>query len=469
MIHQFRVRWYQQAFHKALVNREYDRLIAIWHRRAGKDEVVLNAMRELALKQPGTYWHCFPEQKQARKAIWNGVNGHTGKRRILEAFPEQIIKRMQDDDMFIELKNGATFQLIGSDRYDSTVGAGPRGIAYSEWALSNPAAWAYHQPMIRETKGFAAFITTPRGDNHAKTMYDRAAKSAKWFAQVLTASETGVLSDEDLLEALAEYQDLYGIDLGQALFDQEYDCSFAGAMIGAYFGAEMSRVEKQGRATFFEIDPTKPVHTVWDLGKAYNNPIWCFQEDGPRLRIVDCYVPESEDLEDWCKWLDERGYNGVDYVPHDILVTEWGSGKTRFETLKNHGRKPKRIAAVSVMDGLQAGRKAINSAIFYQNEDETDERSQRVRHGMNGLKNYRREYDEEMKRFRETPVKDWSEHIGSAWRYVGLAWKEIVPAPPKDPPPPTELQYMVRPDGRVVGNMDVRAAVEAMVRRKRKR
>jgi hypothetical protein len=101
--HVFRVRPYQQSFHKALVERQKDRLIAIWHRRAGKDEIVLNAMRTLALKDPGTYWHCFPEQKQARKAIWNGVNGHTGKRRIIEAFPEQIIMRMQDDDMFIEL------------------------------------------------------------------------------------------------------------------------------------------------------------------------------------------------------------------------------------------------------------------------------------------------------------------------------------------------------------------------------
>lgn len=154
--HVFRVRAYQREFHEALVNRTHDRLLAVWHRRAGKDEIILNAMRTLALKAPGTYWHCFPEQAQARKAIWNGVNGKTGKRRIMEAFPPEIIKRMQDDDMFIELKNGATFQLIGSDRYDSTVGSGHKGIGYSEWALNNPAAWAYHQPMIRESKGFAA-------------------------------------------------------------------------------------------------------------------------------------------------------------------------------------------------------------------------------------------------------------------------------------------------------------------------
>lgn len=460
--HTFRVRWYQREFHEALVNRTHDRLLAIWHRRAGKDEIILNAMRTLALKDPGTYWHCFPEQAQARKAIWNGVNGKTGKRRILEAFPKQIIKRMQDDDMFIELHNGATFQLIGSDRYDSTVGSGPKGIGYSEWALSNPAAWAYHQPMIRESKGFAAFITTPRGNNHAKTMLDRAKGNDAWFAQVLSAEDTQALSEADLAEALAEYQGLWGIDFGRALFEQEYMCSFAGAMVGAYFGAEMSKAERDGRVMPVAVDPRYPVHTAWDLGATHNNPIWCFQVIGKVLRIVDFYLPDSDNIEDWCKWLTDKGYVGNDYVPHDIMVTEWGSKRTRIETLRALGRKPKRIAKVSVADGLQAGRVAINAAVFHTGDD----RGARVERGVDGLKAYRRDWDEERKTFRETPVKDWAEHIGSAWRYLGLSWREeITTAPPIDKP--KELTYTAKADGSVVSNMSVRDAIQAMVRRKR--
>jgi hypothetical protein len=37
----------------------------------------------------GTYWHMLPEASQARKAIWDAVNPHTGKRRIDEAFPKE--------------------------------------------------------------------------------------------------------------------------------------------------------------------------------------------------------------------------------------------------------------------------------------------------------------------------------------------------------------------------------------------
>jgi hypothetical protein len=87
------------------------------------------------------------------------------------------------------------------------------------------------------------------------------------------------------------------------------------------------------------------------------------------------------------------------------------------------GRKPRRIVKVSVADGLQAGRVAINAAEFDLG---------RCHHGIDGLKAYRRDWDEDRKTFRETPVKDWAEHIGSAWRYLGLAWREeLTPEPEK--------------------------------------
>jgi phage terminase large subunit len=452
VIHEFRVRWYQQDFHRALVERTHDRLIAIWHRRAGKDEVVLNAFRELAFKRPATYWHCFPEYAQARKAIWNGVDGNTGKRRLDQAFPPEICKRRVDNDMFIEFKNGATWQLLGSDRYDATVGAGPAGIAYSEWALCNPAAWAYHSPMIRETGGFAAFITTPRGNNHAKAMYDRSQTSDSWFGQLLTVDDTEALTEAALQEALEEYQDVHGIDLGLALFEQEYYCSFSGAMIGAYFGAEMNRAEREGRIKEFEIDWNHPVHTAWDLGKAVNNPIWCFQVINNQPLIVDFYQPESENVRDWVTWLDERGYTGFDFVPHDIMVTEWGNDRTRKDILFKLGRKPIEVPRVSVADGLQAARETINAALFRNNERTLD--------GIEGLKNFRREWDEDAKVFRQTPVKDWAEHRASAFRYLGLAW-QATKAPVKKAKVPTELVYEARPDGRIVGNMDVKQLIKA--------
>lgn len=448
MIHEFRVRWYQRAFHETLVQQKKDRLIEIAHRRWGKDEICLNAIRDLSQRRVGTYWHCLPEYAQARKALWTAINSHTGKRRIDEIFPHEIRETTREQEMFIQFKWGSTWQMIGSDAYDATVGAGPVGIVYSEWALANPSAWAYHRPMVEESKGVAVFITTPRGNNHAKAMYEMAKANPRWFAEVSNVEHTGALTKEQLDESLHEYQALYGIDFGRAYFEQEYLCSFSGAMVGAYFGAEVARAEREGRVRDVPIDPRYPVHTAWDLGKAVNNPIWCFQVIGGVLRIVDFYQPESEDLADWALELQSRGYDGLDYVPHDILATEWGSSRTRIEAMVSLKRKPVRIAKVSVADGLQAGRVAINAAWFHGGDDE---RGQRVLAGLEGLKAYRREWDDELKTFRENPVKDWAEHIGSAWRYLGLAWKlprEEQPARPKPQPKPGQVMLPGPPEPR---------------------
>jgi phage terminase large subunit len=458
--HTFRVRPYQRAFHEAWVTGTHDRLIEIAHRRWGKDEIALNVTRAKALSRQASYWHCLPLYEQGRKALWTAVNPHTGRRRIDEAFPPEIVASRDEQAMFLRLRNGSTWQIIGSDRFDSLVGAGIAGVVFSEWALANPSSWGYIRPMVEENGGWAAFITTPRGNNHAKSMLDMAKGNPKWFSEVSSVHDTGALTQEQLDESLKEYQALYGLDFGLAMFEQEYLCSFSGAMVGAYWGAEVNRAEREGRIYGFEVDQGHPVHTAWDLGKATNNPIWCFQVIGGRPKIVDFYQPDSEDLADWVAWLDRKNYHGIDYVPHDIIVTEWGTKRTRLETLQAMGRKPKRLPMVSVADGLQAGRMTINAADFRDTPE--------VQSGLDGLRNYRRDWDDDRKTFREIPVKDWAEHIGSAFRYLGLAWKEVVPREEK-PKPPTELQYQVMPDGRVIGNMDVRSAVEAMMRRKKGR
>jgi hypothetical protein len=100
--------------------------------------------------------------------------------------------------------------------------------------------------MIRESGGFAAFITTPRGNNHAKTMFDRAKGNDAWFSELLTIEDTNALSAEDIAEALSEYQDLHGAELGHSIFEQEYMCSFSGAMVGAYWGADIVKAEREG-------------------------------------------------------------------------------------------------------------------------------------------------------------------------------------------------------------------------------
>lgn len=378
-----------------------------------------------AFNRVGTYWHMLPEYAQARKAIWEAVNPHTGKRRIEEAFPRELVANKRDQDMFIRFINGSTWQVVGSDTFDSLVGTPPVGLTLSEWALANPKAWAYLAPILAENGGWASFITTPRGNNHVKAMLDRFRDDPRWFCEVLPADVTGAVSAETIEQQRGEYAALFGAEMADMLVQQEFFCSFAGALVGAYWAADVERAEREGRIGLVPIDDRFPVHTAWDLGQPANNPIWAFQVVGKVPHVVDFYRPEGEDLEEWCAELNRRGYHGTDYVPHDIYAQSWGASRTRVQMMQAFGRKPIPLKRTSVAEGLTAGRETIKVALFD---------AERCELGIEGLRTYRREWDDELKRFRDNPVKDWAEHVGSAFRYLGQAWRELKPPEPKPEP-----------------------------------
>ena len=62
------------------------------------------------------------------------------------AFPPEIRRRTDKNAMFVELINGSTVQLLGSDNYNALMGTNYVGIVFSEWALSDPESWAYLRP-----------------------------------------------------------------------------------------------------------------------------------------------------------------------------------------------------------------------------------------------------------------------------------------------------------------------------------
>jgi len=207
------------------------RAVEVAHRRWGKDDCALHYTATAVFQRVGNYWHMLPKYDQARKAIWDAVNPRTSLRRIDEAFPKEIRKRTRNDSMFIEFRNGSTWQLVGSDNYNAIVGSPPVGLVLSEWALADPMAWAYLSPILEENGGWVMFVYTSRGNNHGKTTFETAKRTEGWFAEKKTAIETKVFSTEQLGRIQTEYIDLFGLELGGALFSQEYLCVPASTLI----------------------------------------------------------------------------------------------------------------------------------------------------------------------------------------------------------------------------------------------
>lgn len=424
------------------------RLLLIWHRRAGKDDVALNMAAVAAHERVANYWHCLPMYEQARKAIWEAINPRTGRRRIDEAFPPSIRRRTDNASMTIELLSGSIWRVVGSDHPDSLVGAPPAGIVFSEWALANPSAWAYLAPILAENDGWAVFITTPRGRNHVKSMLDMARQSPNWFQEVLTPTETGFPLDL-VEEQRHEYHAIFGIDAGDALIDQEYWCSFEAAILGAYWGRELLEAERSGRIAEVLYEPELPVHTAWDLGVGDDTAIWCFQELFQQVRVIDYYENRGYAVDHYVEWLEGRPYApqleggrqvnagyGNDYVPHDARVREWTAAgpdnraKSRVQTLIELRRKPVVVPQQRLEDSINAGRRVLPFACFD---------AERCKPGLESLRQFRRKWDDKLKTFLDTPLHDWASHGASAWRTLSWAVKNV--------PEPVIIRPAERPKG----------------------
>ena len=400
----------------------------IWHRRFGKDEVCLHRAAVAAFERPATYWHMLPMANQARKAIWTAINPHSGIRRIDEVFPRELRETTLENDMMIKFKNGSTWQVVGSDNYNSLVGSPPAGVVYSEWALANPAARAYLRPILKENKGWQLFITTPRGKNHAYQTFTAAQSNPDAFTQKLSVVDTGVFSSAEIAAERKLYMDDFGDDAGDALFRQEYLCDWDAATLGAYYGHEMSAALVQGRITDVEYDPSLKVHTAWDLGWSDDLAIWFFQVHLGEIRLLRYYGTNHETPEETAAYLHGLGYSyGDHWMPHDARPKTYASGgRSVIEQFFAMGIRGRIVPSLSIQDGIQASRKALPNCWF----DET-----LCADGIGALREYHRAYDAERKIFSQKPVdKHWSKHGADAFRMLAIAYREMRPEPKPAPP-----------------------------------
>lgn len=364
------------------------------------------------MQRAGGYWHMLPEAAQARKAVWEAVNPHTGKRRIDEAFPKSIRAATRENDMFIRFVNGSTWQVVGSDNFDSLVGSPPVGVVFSEYALADPNAWAMLRPILMENNGWAAFISTPRGPNHFKRLLELARSSDDWFGEALRADQTGVFTAEQLEAERREYIAEWGEEAGQNLFEQEYLVSFDAALPGTYYAKLIRNAETGERITSVPWESKVPVWTAWDLGMGDSTAIWFAQAVGNEIRLIDYYEASGVGLDHYARILKDKPYVYERHLlPHDGDVKELGTGRSRREVLESLGLKTEIVKNLSVDDGINAVRTILPRCWFD---------AKKCERGIEALRQYRRDYDEKLKAFRARPLHDWTSHAADAMRYLAL-------------------------------------------------
>jgi hypothetical protein len=188
----------------------------------------------------------------------------------------------------------------------------------------------------------------------------------------------------------------------------------------------MRDIEESGRICDVEYDVSVPVHTAWDLGIGDTTAIWFWQALQGEIRILAHYEANGVGIDHYAKVVASKPWKrGTDYVPHDAKVRELGTGRSRVETMVAHGLKPRVVPNHKIMDGINAVRLTF-PRIWFDREGCGD--------GLEALRQYRADYDEKTRAFKDAPKHDWTSHSADAFRYMAMAWREIAqPEPPKPP------------------------------------
>ena len=364
------------------------------------------------------YHYVAPYYSQAKDIAWQ----------YLKRFSEPVRRgEPNESELWVELLNGARIRLYGADNPDRLRGGYSDGIVLDEYADMRPSVWGeVIRPMLSDRRGWATFIGTPKGRNDFHAICEIAKADPTWFYQSLPASQTGMLPADELAAARR--------DMTPEQFEQEYECSFDAAILGAYYSKDIAEAERNGRFVELDFDPALPLHLAWDLGIGDSTAIWVFQVWRNEIRVLDFYENNGFGLEHYVTVLEERGWKGTDWLPHDAKARELGTGRTRVETLTAMGRKIALVPNHTIEDGINATRLAIPLMWFNRN---------RTAGGVEALRQYRTDYDERTKAFKPTPRHDWTSHAADAARYMAMVWRTLrTPDKPKPRPSGIPLNEM---------------------------
>jgi hypothetical protein len=400
------------------------------HRRAGKTVAAVNDIIRAAITYPrknALFGYVSPYANQSRRIAWD----------YFKYYAQPILQEANEVQMTLTLVNGIKIGLYGADSADNLRGLGFAGLYLDEYADFRPSVFGnVLRPALSDFQGWCVFSGTPKGRNAFYDIYTTAQRlPQEWFLLRLPASTSGLLPSSELAAAQAQ--------LSPDQYLQEYECDFSASLgIGAFFGKEMRDAENEGRICAVPYNPDLPVYTAWDLGYRDDTAIWFYQLGRGEIRVIDFYAVSGENIHDIANVVLTKGYRyAKHHLPHDARAKSLQTGKSIVEQLAAHLDIAKLavVPDIGLQNGIQATRLILPRVYFD---------AERCRDGIEALRQYQREYDEDKKAYRQNPRHDWTSHPSDAFRMLAVSWQEIADKPPALEPKP----LMVGPQNTVTLN-----------------
>ena len=288
-------------------------------RRFGKSYLSCIELLRGAIERPGeTFFYAAPTYRMAKDIAWKVMK---------KLVPKAWIKSKNETDLKIELVNGSTIELKGTENAMALRGRSLAGVVLDEAAFMSSEVWfEVIRPALADKQGWALFISTP--DGTASWFYElwqyADSGDSDWSRWQFTTIEGDNVPAEEIEAARSQ--------LDSRTFRQEFEASFENlsGLVAVSFGDENISTEATDISILplllgvdFNVDPMSGICAVLKDDTLYvfdeimltgGATTWDFAEEvtrrfGVDRRVIACPDPTGG----------ARKTSGVGLTDHNIL------------------------------------------------------------------------------------------------------------------------------------------------------
>jgi hypothetical protein len=243
--------------------------VAVCGRRWGKTTLAIREMCRIASQPDREIFYVSPTYRQSKMIAWKKLRNKLTDLRW--------VKKINETELSILLKNGSTISLKGADGGAQNLrGVGLDYLVMDEFSLIDEEAWTeVLRPALSDKMGSALFITTPAGMNWAKDLFDLAEQHPEEWASFQFTSIQGGNIPESEIEAARR-------TLDTKTFKQEYEASFE-----TFSGRIFYAFDRANNLRTWQTELPANLHVGLDFNVDNNSAVIAVRVNQDQLHIID--------------------------------------------------------------------------------------------------------------------------------------------------------------------------------------
>ena len=296
--------------------------VGVCGRRWGKSHVAIRELARFASKPNQMVWYVSPSYRMSRQIIWDKL-----KNKLIEL---RWVKKINESDLRIELKNNSVIALRGADNFDSLRGVGLDFLVLDEVQdIDSKAFTEVLRPTLSDRSGGCLFLGTPKGvGNFLYDLYQRGqdATETQWASWQYTTESGGMVPAEELESARR--------DLDARTYEQEYCATFITHSGLIYYNFDRATHVKK-----FEGDVPKTIYVGADFNVSPTTCVIAHRTD-QGLHVFDEIVMFGSNTDELAQEIRNR-YPTQQVVvfpdPAGAAAKTSAGGRTDISILQNAG------------------------------------------------------------------------------------------------------------------------------------